>query len=84
MNATLENILPHCACILKIYESTYHRCFFNQTIKFSKHPVATARAWHSLSSGGGEKRERALSIHSVFPFLVNFFCRIFFPNFSPF
>lgn len=68
MNATLENILPHCACILKIYESTYHRCFFNQTIKFSKHPVATARAWHSLSSGGGEKRESA-----IHPQCVSFF-----------
>ena len=33
--------------------------FFNQTMEFSKHPVATARAQHSLSSGGGEKRECA-------------------------
>ena len=70
MNATLGKISPHCEGAW----STYHRCFFNQTIEFSKHPVATARAWHSLSSGGGEKREcYPVPIHPVFTFLVHFF-----------
>ena len=55
--------------------------FFNQTMEFSKHPVATARAQHSLSSGGGEKRECATNPQCVY-ILGSFFLQDFLVRFS--
>ena len=55
--------------------------FFNQTMEFSKHPVATARAQHSLSSGGGEKRECATHPQCVY-ILGSFFLQDFLVRFS--